>query len=259
VTTPDITATIVFHREGAFAIPALASLGDLVAVARATGLVVETQAILDRPDELTRHIVAVRGAFLDTVHEVSFGDPGKSRNAGTDLAHGRFLAFLDGDDLWGEQWLRAAYKEANAPLAPAAAVWHPECLYCFSESDFDRHSLTGMPHLGAHSFHILNQPSDMPGFNHASLAMNYVWTSNVFATRELHLRYPYNSGDPSRGFGIEDWSWNLKTTWDGIPHRVVPGTVHVIRIKQTQSRGQQNVAQSLLPIMPPSFIWGPKA
>jgi hypothetical protein len=119
--------------------------------------------------------------------------------------------------------------------------------------------LTSTPNVEAQSFNMLHQPSDMPGFNRASLIMNYIWTSNVFTTRDVHLRFPYNSRDPSRGFGIEDWSWNLETTWEGIPHRVVRDTVHLIRIKESLSHGHDNVAQSLLPILPRSFVWGDKA
>ncbi len=255
---PDITATAIFHREGAFALAALASLGDLVSVARAAGLTVETQAILDCADELTRHIVDVRGAWLDTVEEVSFGDLGLSRNAGTRLAHGRFLAFLDGDDLWGEQWLRAAFEVATAPAAPPTAIWHPENLYYFSESDFDRYSSNGTPHAGAQSFHILQQPSETPGFNPASFVLSHVWTANVFATRALHLQHPYCAVDRRRGFGVEDWSWNFATLWAGIPHHVVRDTVHLIRRKDTESLGRENSAEGLLPNLPPSYVWGAK-
>jgi hypothetical protein len=45
MTRPDITVTVIFHREGDFAIPALASLNDLVKAARDAGLVVETQTV----------------------------------------------------------------------------------------------------------------------------------------------------------------------------------------------------------------------
>jgi hypothetical protein len=253
---PDISVTVIFHREGALALPALASLSDLVGVARAAGITVETQAILDCPDELTRHIVAERGAWLDTVEEVSFGDCGLSRNAGTRLAHGRFLAFFDGDDLWGEQWLHAAFEAATAPAAAPEAIWHPHTIYLFSESDFDRHSLNSNPRADVRSYHMLQQPSDTPGFNQASLVLNNMWTANVFTTRELHLRYPYSAVDRRRGFGVDDWSWNFATLWSGIPHHVVRGTVHLIRIKETGSLGRMNVAEGLLPNLPSSFVWG---
>ncbi len=66
----DITVTIVFHSEGAYALPALTSMEQLISKARATGLRVESQAVLDNVDALTRQVVSVRGAWLDNIDEV---------------------------------------------------------------------------------------------------------------------------------------------------------------------------------------------
>ena len=59
----DIGLTIVFHHEGALAVPALASMADMVARTTAAGVGVETRAILDRPDYDTRRIVHTSGAW----------------------------------------------------------------------------------------------------------------------------------------------------------------------------------------------------
>lgn len=244
---PDITVTVNFHCEGAFALSALASLSDLVNVARTAGLTVETQAILDCTDQLTRHIVDVRGRWIDKVQEVAFGDLGLSRNAGTRLAHGRFLSFLDGDDLWGEQWLRAAFQAAALPTAPQDVIWHPEYIYVFSEPEFAGAAGAGIRLL---------QSSDTPGFNPVMLVLGNLWSANAFARRDLHLRLPYCAVDRARGLGIEDWSWNLETVWSGIRHRVVPGTVHLVRRKGSESLDQKNAANQLLPHLPSSLAWG---
>jgi hypothetical protein len=247
---PDITVTVNFHREGAYALSALASLADLVAVARQAGLTVETQAVLDCPDELTRHIVDVRGRWIDRVEEVSLGDLGLSRNAGTELAHGRFLAFLDGDDLWGEHWLRAAFEAATRSGAPHEQIWHPEHHYAFTETDLYR-----MPE-GRTSAYTLLQGSDTRGFDPWLLAFESLWSANAFAAREVYARFPYCAADRNRGLGIEDWSWHLATVWAGIHHRVVPGAVHLIRRKGLTSLQQQNTAQHLLCRLPTSLRWG---
>jgi len=251
---PDVTAIATFHREGALALPSLASFRDLVDTARSAGLVVEARAVLDRADTLTRKLVASRGDFLSGVDEVSFGDLGLSRNAGVSFAHGRFIAFLDGDDLWGADWLRLAHAAATAPGAPDDAIWHPESVYCFDAADFDRHSIDEVPRPGARSLHMSHCSVDDPWFDRNALFMDNVWTANAFARREVHLRFPYSAVDRDLGVGIEDWDWHLATTWAGIPHRVVAGTVHLIRVKATGSLGERNFAEGLLPRLPSAAV-----
>jgi hypothetical protein len=255
---PDITAIVIFHHEGALVLPALASLRDLVDTARSTGLVVEARAVLDRADTLTRELVATRGDFLSGVDEVSFGDAGLTRNAGVSFAHGRFLAFLDGDDLWGADWLRLAHAAATAPGAPDDAIWHPESIYYFNAADFDCHSIDEVPHPGAHGFHMTLCSSDASCFDRNALFMNNVWTANTFARRELYQRYPYAAADPDRGAGIEDWEWNLATLWAGIPHLVVADTVHLLRVKATGSLGDEHIAMGLLPRLPAGAVPRPR-
>ncbi len=246
----DISATIVFHAEGALVRPALASLRDMVDVARGAGIAVEARAILDRPDALTRHFVALQGGWLDGVSEVALGDLGLTRNAAAEAARGRHLAFLDGDDLWGADWLRLAHAAATAPGAPEEAIWHPEQLFFFSEGDFDRTANGPVPHPNVQASFKEQEASTAPGFDRDLLFLSNVWTANAFAARSLHLRHPYRAVDRGRGFGIEDWTWNIETLWAGIPHLVVPGAVHLIRLKESGSLNLRNLAEGLLPVLP---------
>jgi hypothetical protein len=256
---PNITVTVIFHREGPFALPALDSMKELVGVARADGLIVEARAVLDRADDLTRHLVAARGSWLNSVEEVTYGDLGLSRNAGAQAANGEFLAFLDGDDLWGSDWLRLAYKAATSSSAPAEAVWHPDYLFYFTEGDFDRHSVGATPHPDARSFYMQQVSSMSNDFERGTLMLNNIWSANVFAARALHMKYPYEAVDRTKGFGIEDWSWHMGTVWSEVPHLIVPDTVHIIRVKEGGSLGQQNTSEGLLPtlprLVPPADKW----
>lgn len=246
----DVSVVIVFHAEGPLAVPALASMSDLVNAARSVGLTVEAIAMLDRGDALTRHVLEEAGGWLDARVDVDFGDLGCSRNHGAQLASGDYLAFLDGDDLWGSDWLVSAHRVATASGQPSEAIWHPEHLLFFDRGDFDRPSLGELPHPGTRSFWLTHRSSTEPDFDQRILLFENFWSANVFALRSVYLRYPYRPVDRESGHGIEDWSWNIETIWAGLPHLVVPRTVHLIRLKESGSLNARNQADGLLPFIP---------
>ena len=247
--SPDITVVAIFHREGNLALSAIASLIDMVASARASDLAVETIAVLDKADELTRTLVTTQGESIwNDVKHVNFGDLGLSRNAGTQASNGRYLSFLDGDDLWGAEWLLASYFSATN--GPSQAIWHPEFIYYFDESDFQSHSVSETPHFKTRSFVMRHQSSRSQSFDRRALLLENVWTANVFAARDLYIQFPYPAEDRGRGFGVEDWSWNIASEWHGIPHLIVRDTVHLIRVKQDNSLGKQITSEGKLPYLP---------
>jgi hypothetical protein len=224
---PDVSVIIVFHDEGVHALAALASMKDGVDLALAEGLTVETCAVLDRPSRETRNLVQRRGSWLDSVNEVSFGDLGLTRNAAAQAANGRFIALLDGDDLWGQRWIADAYRCAAKRREPA--VWHPEFIYLFDDDGYNQHSRTAAPNPWCRAHYSVQVPSNSASFNRRSLIFENAWTANALTLREIHLRYPYDPADTARGIGFEDWGWNIKTLDRGIPHLIVRSTVHAIR------------------------------
>jgi hypothetical protein len=224
---PDVTVVIVFHDEGVYALAALDSMMDNVRAARAEGLVVETRAILDRPSEQTRDLVRRSGRWLDSVDEVSFGDLGLTRNAAARSAKGEFLAFLDGDDLWGERWIVDAFRCASASAEDA--IWHPQYVYFFDDNGYNHHSQTERPSPYCRAGYGIHLPSTATGFDPRSLIFANAWTANALTPRRIHIKFPYGPADVSRAVAFEDWGWNIKTLNSGIAHLVVESAVHAVR------------------------------
>jgi glycosyltransferase involved in cell wall biosynthesis len=210
----DITAIINLHREGELARSSLLSLMSAKKSAEAQGLQVQVVAVLDKADLTTRNVCRdFEGDGMSTVH-CSFGDLGSARNAGISAALGEWIAFLDGDDLWCDQWLVRAH--GCAMTDNRCIVWHPEVSLYFGEKE---------------SIFVHIDMEDT-SFDLANLALRNYWTALAFARRKLHVEIPYPKNDLNLQLGYEDWGWNVQTIAVGAIHKVVPGTVHSIRVKK---------------------------
>ena len=207
----DISAVMTAHREGLLMGPSLRSFAASIAHARAHGLRVEALLTLDRPDQLTRDMVAELDGAAYRVVELDVGCCGLSRNESLALTTGRYLAFLDGDDLWSENWLIEAF--AMCVLSPTPMVAHSELNVTF----------------GAARALWLHPDSTDPCFDPSLLQVGNLWDSLAFTPRHVLQATPYRFNDLTAGFGYEDWHWNCETLARGVAHRPVPGTVHFKR------------------------------
>lgn len=228
----DITAILNLHREGLLASPSIRSLFRAKTRAERDGVKVEVIAVLDRSDELTKDMIK-NTANLRTIH-VEEGDLGEARNLGVRQARGDWIAFLDADDLWGEEWITAAY--AVASREPREIVWHPEVNLYFG----------GNTHLFQHL------DMEEPKFEPISLLISNYWTSLCFARRSVLLEIPYRRIHITNQIGYEDWAWHMETIAQGILHKIVPGTAHAIRVRE-DSLGQLTRAAGALPYPANSF------
>jgi glycosyltransferase involved in cell wall biosynthesis len=224
----DVTAIINLHAEGALAHASLKSHFRARAFAEASGLRVESLAVLDKPTRDTLEVLAHFSSTGIRSLTVEHGDSGQARNSGVETAQGAWVSFLDGDDLWGENWLVAAYNAANKDSR--SIVWHP----------------TANIYFGTQRYLFAHVDMEDDDFDPVNLSFNNYWTALSFAKRELFLSLPYPASDLKGQVGYEDWNWNLETISRGYLHKCVPGTVHAIRARQ-HSVSQETVKHKGLP------------
>jgi glycosyltransferase involved in cell wall biosynthesis len=187
-------------------------------------LVAEVLLVLDRADELTSGIARQVDIPNCRYIEVDNGDLGLSRNSGIRSAFGEWVAFLDGDDLWAENWLVEAIAADQSESRKC--VWHPRANIYFSES---RNWIFAHPDM------------DSPNFDLSKLLVKNLWTALSFGKRKIYEAHPYRRNDLKSQLGYEDWCWNCHTVAAGIVHKTVERSVHFIRQKRvsllTESHG----------------------
>lgn len=226
--TPQITAIINLHNEGLIAVPSLRSIAHAKEHAEQHDILVEVIAVLDCPDLVTRELIH-ESEVCDSKLEITEGDLGAARNNGIQAASGEFVAFLDGDDLWTEEWLTLAYSAAQGD--ERSVIWHPELVLYFDAS--------GGAKLYRHA------DMEEKAFDVISLALKNSWTALCFARREVFVSVPYRRNDLLKQSGYEDWSWNMETIARGTVHKVVPTTGHAVRIRPGSLRHQTLLSQAL--------------
>jgi glycosyltransferase involved in cell wall biosynthesis len=212
-----VTAIITAHREGLLCWPSLRSVSRAKEHAESYGFNVEIILALDRPDQATRdmadqwHVRGSRKIVLDN------GDPGSSRNDAVAHCTTDWIAFLDADDLWGENWLTDAFSAARSD--PRNIVWHPEVNIYFGHTK--------------HLFRHIDMEQDE--FKLSSLVGNNYWTSLCFCRKDLLRTVPYPKNQFYNKIGHEDWAWNRAVIEAGATHKVVRGTGHAIRTSRQHS------------------------
>lgn len=225
-TPVDVSVIMTAHNEGLLAGPAVHSAQAALKAADGAGVSCEVIVVLDRADALTGEVV--RAAFGERARflETDEGDPGQARNQGIGIASGRFATFLDGDDLWSENWLTACYSCAR--VRPDA-IWHCACIHRFGG---DRHLY----------WHI---DSETGLFDPDYLDWSNYWDAMSFALTDTYRAFPFRKNALAEGFGHEDWHWNRWTIASGRPHKPVPETIHFKRARQNSQMSRVEQAHGV--------------
>ena len=208
--TADVTLVVTVHSETLVAGPTMESAEQAIAAAERVGHSVERILALDNPTDATSDYFeqpAFGGWDRRLLHE---GDPGRIRNAIVPETQGRFVAFLDGDDLFSENWLASGVtvlKEAEA--VGARVIAHPELNVIFDGGTQLNHNLA----------------QDSPLFTPYFLYVRNCYDTLCLTPREAHLAVPYGQRDIKGGISREDWQFGVETMARGWRHVVVPDTI----------------------------------
>lgn len=212
----EVTINVTAHNEGTYLQKTLRSVHACVNYARHRGLEnIEVNLHLDNPDTLTASIAQ---EFLTkipnfSVYRNSFGDLSISRNHLIDMSSGKYIVFVDGDDLFFENFVYEAFLQAEDASAPQ--VYSAHYVASFAENVnpvlLEMESTTDNPYRKTTIF------EDNP----------YISQNLVHSEIYRNVRY-VSTGDD---YGFEDWHWNTRVIAAGYDFQIVPGTIHFYRRK----------------------------
>lgn len=226
----DISIIVTCHKEGIILHRTLRSIYQATTALNADNITFELILHVDNPDSATEDYIA-NSQLLENVfvYRNSFGDPGAARNFSIKKAKGKYITFIDADDLMSPNWLIKAYNDLES-RAYGQYVAHTEATLEFGD-------FTGI--VQKHS--EINKDTD---------ALLSVWAGRwnavIFAPSSIFKRIDYPINSP--GYGFEDWLFSCLLIWNDVHNIVIPETVIFVRRKSTDS--VWNTHRSSLAVLP---------
>lgn len=226
----DISVIVCGHNEGRLLHRTLNSVFRAMNYALTKApLDIEVILSLDSPTRDTlEYLETSKYVKQIDIYKNNFKDVALSRNFAVKKAHGKYIAFIDGDDLMCSKWLYKAYQVGESFTDYNNYILHPEYLINFEEKSLIWKRLS----------------SDDSNFRYGTLLYANCWDFTCFMPRALAIKYPFTACPDDSGWGMEDYHFFLETLADGIKQIIVHRTVVFVRVKKTGSRLAQHVNSS---------------
>jgi glycosyltransferase involved in cell wall biosynthesis len=239
MTGTDLTLIVTAHSETLVCGPTMESADAAVEAARLAGYDVQTIIALDNAtDDTTEYFQQSDFDHWErwVMHE---GDLGRVRNVLVPQTAGRFIAFLDADDLFSENWLADALDVlVAAEERQERVIAHPEVNVIFD----------GGKYL------LQNVDQDSPLFMPHFLYVRNAYDSLCMSPREAHLEAPYVHRDIPNGLSYQDWQFAVETMSRDWKHVVVPDTIIFKRRRDVSLVTESNTRKSILRSLPEMAI-----
>lgn len=234
-----ITVAMTVHAETHVAGPTMRSAEAAIAAAVAAGYRVERLIGMDTPTRAARAYFTQPAFAKWRRIEVECRDQGLTRNALIAEARGDYVAFLDADDLFSENWLaRAADCLDAAGAAGRRVIVHPELNWQFDAIDNV----------------YANPPQDDPFFSpHVMSTANY-YDALCMAPRTAWQELGFPRRDVAGGFAMEDYQWFVEMTARGWEHDVARDTIIFKRRRDVSQSVEARSGTALIRAIEPLAI-----
>jgi len=235
----ELSLVVTAHNETVVCGPSMKSAEIAVAKAEAAGISVERIIALDSATEACKHYFHQPAFDGWTRLEFSERDLGRTRNAVLEKCAGKYIGFLDADDLFSENWLSDGVRLLQQAEAEGRRVIvHPEINWLFD---------------GGASIFTKPDQSD-PLFTPYYFQFANYYDSLFLAPRQAHEEISFIHRDIPNGLSFQDWQFSIESMAAGWEHVHARDTAIFKRRRDSSLVTESSSRRSLIRQLPAMAI-----